>query len=146
MPGDASWYQPICDDVLRKVYRWLCYYHRGDVSASRKWMGMDGRIVDRITKHANVVRFTPTELDHLVRILDALATTRELVDYFRTVRKGIRRGKLMPGGEYEVVLNAYKQDVEETLTVLIRAKTGRTTNLADVAKEQIAAGKPPFAL
>jgi len=137
MPGDATWYSPVCDDVLRKIYVWYACYSRGDPSATRQWMNLDGRIIDRTTSYANPVRFKPFELDHLIRILDALAPTRELVEYFRRVRKGIRlRGKLLPGGEYEVVLNAYRQDVEETLTALIKAKTGETTNISDTVKER----------
>jgi hypothetical protein len=130
--------------VIRKVFLWHANYKRGDPSASRGWINIEGRVVDKVTKYANRVRFKPAELDHLIRILDALAPTRELVEYFRAVRKGIRRGKLLPGGEYEIVLNAYKQDVEETLNALVKAKTGRTNNIADIVKEQVEQGKSPW--
>jgi len=144
MPGDPTWYSPICDSVIQKIYSWYVHYNRGDPSADRPWVNIEGRVVDRITKYAHRIRFKPAELDHLIRILDALATTPELVDYFRFVRNGIRRGKLLPGGEYEIVLNAYKKDVEETLTALIKAKTGRTTDIADTVKKQVEAGKSPW--
>ena len=141
---DATWYKPVCDDALRKIFIWYSQYHRGDPSASRPWVNMDGRVIDKVTRYANKVRFKPAELDHIVRILDAITPTRELVDYFRVVQKGLRKGKLLPGGEYEVVLNAYRQDAEETLRSLLRAKTGRITEIADVVKEQVEQGKSPW--
>jgi hypothetical protein len=141
---DVTWYTPVCDNVLRKIANWYFTYRRGDPAASRPWVNMDGRVVDRVTKYANRIRFKPNELDHLIRILDALAKTRELVDFYRKVRGGLKRGKLLPGGEYEVILDAYIQDVEETLEALVRAKTGRLQSIEDIAKEQMSKGKMPF--
>ncbi len=146
MPHDTTWYTPVCDDLLRKVANWYLTYRRGDPAASRPWINMSGRTVDRVTKYANRIRFKPNELDHLIRILDALAKTRELVDFYRKVKAGLRRGKLLPGGEYEVILDAYPQDVEETLEALVRAKTGKLKSIDDIAKEQMEQGKMPFAL
>ncbi len=144
MAKDAMWYSPVCDDVLRKVIAWYVHYRRGDPAATRAWVSMDGRVVDRVTRWANRIRFKPNELDHLIRILDALAPTPELVDFFRKVRAGLKSGKLLPGGEYEVILNAYIQDVEETLQALLRAKTGKLKSIQDLVKEQIDQGKSPF--
>jgi hypothetical protein len=144
MAKDVMWYSPVCDDVLRKIVNWYIHYRRGDPAATRPWVNMDGKVVDRITQWANRIRFKPKELDHLIRILDALAPTPELVVFFRKVRAGLKHGKLLPGGEYEVILNAYIQDVEETLQSLLRAKTGKLKSIQDIVKEQTDKGKSPF--
>lgn len=142
--SDVAWYTPVCDDVLRKIANWYITYRRGDPAASRPWVNLDGRVVDKVTKYANRIRFKPNELDHLIRIMDALAKTRELVTFYRKVRASLKRGKFLPGGEYEVILDAYPQDVEETLQALIRAKTRKLRTIEDIAKEQMAKGKTPF--
>lgn len=144
MAKDVMWYSPVCDDVLRKVIAWYVHYRRGDPAATRAWVSLDGRVVDKVTRWANRIRFKPNELDHLIRILDALAPTPALVDFFRTVKAGLKRGKLLPGGEYEIILNTYVQDVEETLQALLRAKTGKLQTIEDLVKEQTAQGKSPF--
>ena len=144
MAKDVMWYSPVCDDILRKVIAWYVHYRRGDPAATRAWVSLDGRVVDKVTRWANRIRFKPNELDHLIRILDALAPTPALVDFFRKVRAGLKCGKLLPGGEYEVILNAYIQDVEETLQALLRAKTGQLKSIEDLVKEQTDQGKSPF--
>jgi hypothetical protein len=144
--ADAAWFTPICDNLLKKIWVWYANYFLGKESASRKWMAMNGLIVDRTTKFAHQVRFKPAEIAHLVRILDALAPTRGLVEDFRKVEQGLRRGRLCPGGEYEVTLNFYRADVLEVLQSLIRAKTGRLKTIEDFAKEQGKEGKDIFEL
>lgn len=142
--ADATWFKPICDDVLKKIWNWYCTYETGDPSASRPFVNMEGRTVDRTTRWANRIRFKPKELDHLIRLVDALAKTRELLLFYTKIREGLRRGRLLPGGEYEVVVDAYKQDVEETLSVLVRAKTGKLKTIEDLAKEGMEQGKTPW--
>jgi len=74
---------------------------------------------------------------------DPLNTERMLVEYFRKVKEGAKRGQLLPGGEREVVLDAYKQDVEETIKMLLRAKTGQES-IEEIVKEQTSIGESPF--
>ncbi len=146
------WFTPVCDIVLRKIAIWWAQYTRGDPSADRPFMSMDGKVIDKITRFANRLKFTDNELGHLVRVLDSVApadplnSERMLVEYFRKIKDGAKRGQLLPGGEREVVLDAYKQDVEEVLRMLVRAKTGELKTMDDFVKEQTETGESPFTL
>jgi hypothetical protein len=145
MPSDPTWYTPVCDDVLRKIFMWHSRYNSGDPSATRPFVELNGRVVDKVTRVANRIRFKPNELDHLIRILDALTPTRELVDFYRKIRQNIKsRGHLVAGGEYEVIIDAYLQDAEETLKTLVRAKTGKLKTIDELVKERTEQGKMPF--
>lgn len=142
--ADPTWYTPVCDRVLAKMQMWFQLYERGEESASRKWVTMNARVVDRVTMYAHRLKFKPLEIDHLIRLLDALCEHKELAEDFRKVRNGMQRGRLHPGGEYEVVLNFYKADVAEILDVLMRAKSGNLKTLDQVVKEQTESGKGMF--
>lgn len=144
MAGDPTWYVPVCDRVLAKVQLWFDIYDRGDESASRKWITMNARIVDRTTMYAHRIKWKATELDHLIRLLDALAEHQELTSDFKRVREGLHHGRLLPNGEREVVLNFYKADVAEVLDVLRRAKSGKLLTLDQTAQKQTEAGKGMF--
>lgn len=146
MAGDPTWYTPVCDHVLTKVTRWFQMYERGEEAASRKYVTINGRVVDRVTRYAHRLRFKRVEIDHLVRILDALLETPELVEDFKKVQANLTRGRLIPGGEYEVVLNFYKEDIAEIINALRRAKTGKLKTIEQVANEQADAGKGMFEL
>ena len=134
----------MCYTLMAKIATWLQMYERGDESASRPFVTLNGRIVDRVTMYAHRIRFKTQEIDHLVRLLHALAEHQELTADFARVRKGMTNGRLVPGGEYEVTLNFGKQDVQELLDVLIRAKTGRLKTIEQIATEQTDAGKGMF--
>jgi hypothetical protein len=145
MTKDATWAVPVCDDLLRKVIAWYINYEKGDPSADRPYISKNGRVVNKVTRWANRFRFKPNELNHLIRILDALTPTRELVDYFKLVQKGLRNSVLIPGGEYEVVLECHPEDVKETLQTLLYAKTGKPQSLDEVIKQTpVEEGKSPF--
>ena len=141
---DATWFVPVCDAVMAKVQHWLNAYERGEESADRKFVTMNGRIVDRVTMYAHKLLLKPLEVDHLVRLLNALAEHQELTADFRKVRAGMMRGRLHPGGFYEVTLNFYKQDVAEILDVLKRAKSGKLKTLDQLVKERTDEGKGVF--
>jgi hypothetical protein len=134
----------MCDTLMAKISTWLQMYERGDESASRPFVTLNGRIVDRVTMYAHRIRFKTQEIDHLVRLLHALAEHQELTADFTKVRQGMTKLKLVPGGEYEIPLNFYKQDVVEILDVLIRAKTGRLKTVEQSAAEQAESGKGMF--
>ena len=108
-------------------------------------MSLNGRVVDKPTRYANRLRFKVNELNHMIRILEAMDVNPELIKFYQKIRSEItKRGRLIPGGEYEVVLDAYHADVEETLKALIKAKTGITVSISDIVKQQQEQGKAPF--
>ena len=89
----------MCDTLIAKISTWLQMYERGDESASRPFVTLNGRIVDRVTMYAHRIRFKTQEIDHLVRLLHALAEHQELTSDFTRVRQGMTKLKLVPGGE-----------------------------------------------
>ena len=50
---DPTWYRPVCDILLAKMQRWFDMYERGDEAASRKFVTMNGRIVNKVTMYAH---------------------------------------------------------------------------------------------
>jgi hypothetical protein len=142
--ADPTWYVPVCDRILAKIQLWHDLYDRGEEAASRKWMTPNARIVDRTVKFGHRLKFKTQEIDHLVRILDALAEHKELADDFRRVRAGMKQGRLHPGGEYEIKLAFYKEDLVEILDALRRSKSGKYKTLTQVAEEHAKTGKGMF--
>ena len=131
-PSTIAWYTPVCDNLLRKIGNWYFAYERSDVAATRKWVNPAGRVVYKPGPWANRIPFNPTELDHLIRILETTAKTPGLVDYYKGVKNGLKRGKLIPGEDYEVILNLRVEEVEETLQCLMKAKTGELMPIFDI--------------
>jgi hypothetical protein len=141
---DPTWYRPVCDQLFERIKFWYTHYERGAESASRSFVTLNGRIVDRTTMYAHVLQFKPLEIDHLVRLLKALSPHPELASDFERVRAGMLRGRLRPGGTYDITLNFYKEDVADILTVLLRARSGQLKTLEEITAEKATEGKGLF--
>ena len=124
----ALWFTPVCDTLLQTVAHWLATYERGEVYASRKWLGRDG-VVDRPTCYAHRLAFRPNELQHLLNILTHLTPKSEVLADIGELQAGLRRGRLLPGGKYVVTVAFYKQDIQEIYDALVRARAGETAPL-----------------
>lgn len=150
----ALWFTPVCDDLLKKMARWLAGYEMGEVYSTRDWIAMDGNKVDRPTRYLHRVAFKPVEWQHLTRIMETLAPKNELVKDLKAVEASMqrrftdmpvaKRPRLLTNGEWLIPLAYWKQDLEEAVAALLRAKTGQTETMETIAEQQKKDGKELF--
>lgn len=140
----SFWFTPVCDDLLRTIAIWYASYERGDVESDRKWLNLDGVIVNRPTRYAHQLTFKPIELVYLVRIMTALAPKSEVTAEVTKLQAGLRRGQLLPGGAYRITVAYWKEDIQEILEALVRAKRGETEPFDLTLEKQKRDGKELF--
>jgi hypothetical protein len=138
------WFRPVCDELYHTVARWYTTYETGEVESHRKWLNLDGVIVDRPTRYAHRIAFKPIEVQHLATIMTALAPASDVTKEVLKLQTGLRRGRLLPGGKYVVTIAWWKQDLREILEVLLQAQRGATTTLEQTLEKQKQAGKDLF--
>lgn len=141
---DSLWFTPVCDDLLKTVAHWHARYDQGEIESDRKWLNLDGVVIDRPTRYAHRLAFRPVEIQHLLRIMTALAPTSEVTKEITKLHGGLKRGRLLPGGKYLVTVAYWKEDVAEILEALIRAKTGQLETFDQLIKKQKQDGKELF--
>jgi hypothetical protein len=76
-------------------------------------------------------------------MLNTLEPDNPLTAMWQDLQKGLRRGRPIPGGEFVITIAWYFQDIEETIQILDKARTGRIS-LKEIEQEQKASGKELF--
>ena len=148
------WFKPVCDDLLGKIHRWWVNYEHGEIFSTREWLDREGNKVDKPTRYAYRIPFRPLEIQHLVSILEALAPTNSLTKDMKELHESMKhrfinlnlknRPRLLPTGEWMVTLAWYKADIEEVLTLLLEAKSGKSRTIESLAEQQKEQGKDLF--
>jgi hypothetical protein len=148
------WFKPVCDDLLGKIHRWWVNYERGEIFSTREWLDREGNKVDKPTRYAYRIPFRPLEIQHLVSILEALAPTNSLTKDMKELHESMKhrftnlnlknRPRLLPTGVWMVTLAWYKADIEEVLTLLLEAKSGKSQTIESLAERQKEQGKDLF--
>ena len=148
------WFKPVCDDLLGKIHRWRVNYEHGEIFSTREWLDREGNKVDKPTRYAYRIPFRPLEIQHLVSILEALAPANSLTKDMKELHESMKhrfinlnlknRPRLLPTGEWMVILAWYKADIEEVLTLLLEAKSGKSQTIESLAEQQKEQGKDLF--
>jgi len=148
------WFKPVCDDLLGKIHRWWVNYERGEIFSTREWLDREGNKVDKPTRYAYRIPFRPLEIQHLVSILEALAPANSLTKDMKELHESMKhrfinlnlknRPRLLPTGEWMVTLAWYKADIEEVLTLLLEAKSGKSRTIESLTEQQKEQGKDLF--
>jgi hypothetical protein len=141
----SVWYRPICDHVLTKIILWLAKYEQGEVAATRKWVNLDGVLVDRPTMFGHSIAWKGIEFQHLIRVIEAVEPKAAILPDLRKIQSNLKKGRLLPGGQYLVRIAFYKEDIENIYNILMKAKTGVHT-ITEVAEKQKTQGKDLFEL
>ena len=150
----ALWFVPVCDDLLLTIAKWYANYENGGVYADRKWCNLDGVLVDRPTCFIHKVVLKPIEVQHLARIMEALAPKKSITADVRKLHEEMQvRFRRMPAnlrprqstdGKWIIDIAYYKEDLYDIYETLVRAKTGQTETMEDTIKKQKEAGKDLF--
>ena len=148
------WFKPVCDDLLGKIHRWWVNYERGEIFSTREWLDREGNKVDKPTRYAYRTPFRPLEIQHLVSILETLAPANSLTKDMKDLHESMKRRfnnlplknrpRLLATGEWVITLAWYKADIEEVLTLLLEAKSGKSQTVESLAEQQKAQGKELF--
>ena len=148
------WFKPVCDDLLGKIHRWWVNYERGEIFSTREWLDREGNKVDKPTRYAYRIPFRPLEIQHLVSILEVLAPANSLTKDMKELHESMKhrfinlnlknRPRLLPTGEWMITLAWYKADIEEVLTLLLEAKSGKSQTIESLAEQQKEQGKDLF--
>lgn len=125
----SYWFRPVCDDLLRIIVSWHANYERGEVESDRKWLNLDGVVVDRPTRYAHRIAFRPIEVEYLLQIMRLYAPQSEVINELVKLSIGLRRGRLLPGGRYLVTIAYWKQDLREMLVALLTARDGQVVEI-----------------
>jgi hypothetical protein len=154
--AEALWFRPVCDDLLQKIANWFINYERGEIFSTRAYLDKYGGLTEKTIKQAYRIAIKPLEMEHLVKILQALAPksplTGDLAGILASMRRRFKdiplknRPMLLVSGEWVIKLAYYRADVQDIVTTLLEAKTGKIQNLAAVLEEQKKAGKEMFEL
>jgi hypothetical protein len=148
------WFKPVCDDLLGKIHRWWVNYEHGEIFSTREWLDREGNKVDKPTRYAYRIPFRPLEIQHLVSILEVLAPTNSLTKDMKELHESMKhrfinlnlknRPRLLSTGEWMITLAWYKADIEEVLTLLLEAKSGKSRTIESLAEQQKEQGKDLF--
>lgn len=157
----ALWFTGICDELFVKIAIWYKAYWFGDTHSTRKFLEKVGQVVDKPVKTAHHLPFREVELEHLIRILEALRPRSAMLEEWQKIRKLWKSGKpirtrtyergywskiLLPVGLHRVVIVAfYDEHVKELLEILNEAKTGQKAATLDrITAEKKSEGKDIF--
>lgn len=159
--ANPLWFTGICDELLLKIAIWDQAYWVGEVHSTRQFLERDGRVVDKPTKIAHEMPIREIELDHIIRILEAMRPESQLLGEFQAIKRIWKYGKPvhgyrfmksywsrfnLPAGIHRVITVAfYPEHVKEVLNTLLEAKTGQKVATADLLIEkQKESGKELF--
>lgn len=143
--ASALWFTPLCDEVYRKIAIWDAMYWIGEIHSTRKWVNPTSvQVEDKPTRMAHDIPFREIELDHLVRIVEALRPNSPLAIEVKEIKRLWKFGRplhgyklvrsywskiQLPSGIHRTVTVAfYPEHVKEILAVLNEAKAGQKDN------------------
>ena len=145
----ALWFAGPCDDLLIKVAIWDQAYWHGEIHSTRKWLDPLKGVIDKPTRMAHYIPFREVELDHLIRIVEVMRPTSDLLAEIKDVRKVWKYGKpvqgfrymrsywskvALPPGLHRVIIMAfYPEHVKDILALLTEAKTGQKNSKLEAA-------------
>lgn len=137
------WFAGVCDNLGQKIARWCANYERGEVCRTRKYLNYAGIVQDIPTQYLHIIPFKPAEVDHLVRIVEALRPKQAgLLDMLRITQRDLKKYALRPGGQYAAPMPYFKSDVQEMLDALKEARDGiGAAGLEEHVQKQQQAGK-----
>lgn len=125
--SEALWYAGVCDSMLAKVDSWLRAWPRGEVFATREGWTIEGGKFELVTGRLLYVPFTRPELEHLIRILDSLKPNWTFTAYLKVKLSHFGSFRLMPGNQRLVPMESGDEPLQQTLELLIAAKTGKAS-------------------
>lgn len=141
--ANALWFAGVCDELYQKIALWnQCYWTGGEVHSTRLWMDPKiGQPVPKPTRMAHRVPLREIELDHLLRIVEALRPGTPLLEELQQVRKIWKYAKPVKGYVFScgywsrvplphgmhrsITLAFYPEHVKEMVDILQEAKTGQ---------------------
>lgn len=130
----SLWFSPICDDILKRFLIWIATYQVGEIHSTREWVSpQDGSVQDKPTKYAHRVPWKEMELRYLTRILRDSNPQSHLTADFEEVLKLWKFGQLTTGGYRIMTLAFYKEDLEDVVKMLLKAKGIASDSIQDAA-------------
>ena len=148
------WFKPVCDDLLGKIHRWWVNYERGEIFSTREWLDREGNKVDKL--NTLCLQDTLQAFGDPAPGLDPGGLgASELADQGhegspRKHEAPLQQSAskewyvLLATGEWVITLAWYKADIEEVLTLLLEAKSGKSQTVESLAEQQKAQGKELF--
>jgi hypothetical protein len=148
------WFLGVCDELYRKIKLWDAFYWTGgDVHSTRQWLNpLNAQIEPKPTKMAHYIPFREIELDHLIRILEALRPNTPILEEWGKIRKLWKYGKSVQGYVYHksywsrvplpqgihkvLIIVFYEEHVKELIAILEEARTGQKSAALEAAVEK----------
>lgn len=140
VPGSPS----ICDRILGTLKHWKFVYHKGSVSAKRKQnqlFGKEMKVVDVPTRYANKIAWRQSDLEYLIKILEAKCPDWPITKDFRRNFPKWKYGQIVPGGGRIIEIDLYFQSLCQIISLMEAIRDGKVytkpEDLADIDLEKI---------
>lgn len=121
---EPVWFAGVCDSMLFKVESWLRAWPRGDIFATRTGWSVDGGEFEVVTGRLVKVPLTRSELEHLIRILDAVKPNWLFTAFLKLKLSKFETFRLLPGNVRVVPMESGDEPLQQAVELLRAAKTG----------------------
>ena len=136
------WYAGVCDQALNRITSWYRYYNQGEIFGTRPRLSANAAEIETVTTvRRHYLQWHTEELDHLIRMVEALRPKWRVTLMLQKTREMLKIGRLCPGGARLVAMDFYKQDVADLLSLLQEVRSGKKESLSGLLEEQRQKGK-----
>lgn len=151
--SSSLWYRGVCDDLYRKIAIWDFAYWNGEVHSTRQWLNpITAREEPKPVKMAHWMPLREIELEHMLRILEALRPNTSMLEEWQKIKEMWKHGKTVQGSVYNktywsvvplpsgihrvITVAFYPEHVKELVAILEEAKTGQKNASLESAVEK----------
>lgn len=132
---DILWVHGTCDRILITLRQWIMSYHNGKLSATGKYLTRPGergpqpQEIDIPTRYACNVAWAQTDLDYLIKILEAKVPDWPVTKDLRTNYPKWKYGRLVQGGARLITMDLYFSNLVEIYKLLENMQNGKSTDV-----------------
>jgi hypothetical protein len=135
MMYDKLWVHGTCDRILLTLRQWIMVYHTGKVSATGRYLTKPGEVspepkeIDVPTRYACDIAWTQSDLEYLIKILEAKVPTWPVTKDLRTNFPKWKYGRLIQGGSRIVTMDVYFTNLVEIYKLIEGMQSGQSQDV-----------------
>lgn len=129
---DPLWQHGTCDRLLVTLQKWIMQYHDGKISATGRYLTKPGEMgpqpqeIDVPTRRACDVLWSQSDLDYLIKILEAKVPNWPVTKDLRTGFPRWKNGRIAQGGSRFITMDVYFSNLVEIYQLLEALRDGKT--------------------
>lgn len=118
--------------MLLRAHGWLLAWPRGDVFATRSGWSLEKGNFEIVTARIVKVIISKAELEHMIRILDALKPNWTFTAFLKNKLERFSTFKLLPGNLRVVPMETGDEQLQQAVDLLLAARSGQATLSAEI--------------